>query len=328
MSGWRSAAPGLFLVDEPGHKSESLVAAWRLPRRGLPAEVRGDPERDAEAVLAALAAGGVRPDGVLTFWEAECRVSRPRCPRPRPAGQPDRRRSTKRTTARFVLASSLPARPAHPARQRVRSLTSCSSALCRRQARVRARAAGCVRSTTRSLPASTRRAPYRYRARRHLPAGNHLLLEEYLDGVEFDVDLVMRLQRPRRNWPTASPRSRRPACTARPITIARRFAASCSRGRGPGFGLDRRSHVEAKSTSRGPRIEVNARMGRRRVHEFVGPGVDLSRPPFVDGPGRDRTCDLGIKSPLLYQLSYRPRGEYRLGIPRPQRSFSSSRRSA
>src|ERR1700680_1221326 len=25
-----------------------------------------------------------------------------------------------------------------------------------------------------------------------------------------------------------------------------------------------------------------------------------------DGPGRDRTCDLGIKSPLLYRLSYRP----------------------
>jgi hypothetical protein len=28
--------------------------------------------------------------------------------------------------------------------------------------------------------------------------------------------------------------------------------------------------------------------------------------PAVNGPGRDRTCDLGIKSPLLYQLSYRP----------------------
>jgi hypothetical protein len=27
---------------------------------------------------------------------------------------------------------------------------------------------------------------------------------------------------------------------------------------------------------------------------------------FRDGPGRTRTCDLGIKSPLLYQLSYRP----------------------
>ena len=32
----------------------------------------------------------------------------------------------------------------------------------------------------------------------------------------------------------------------------------------------------------------------------------------LNGPGRDRTCDLGIKSPLLYQLSYRPRPcEYR-----------------
>jgi hypothetical protein len=28
--------------------------------------------------------------------------------------------------------------------------------------------------------------------------------------------------------------------------------------------------------------------------------------PFSYGPGRTRTCDLGIKSPLLYQLSYRP----------------------
>jgi hypothetical protein len=26
------------------------------------------------------------------------------------------------------------------------------------------------------------------------------------------------------------------------------------------------------------------------------------------GPGRIRTCGLGIKSPLLYQLSYRPLG--------------------
>ena len=27
---------------------------------------------------------------------------------------------------------------------------------------------------------------------------------------------------------------------------------------------------------------------------------------FLDGPGWNRTNDLGIKSPLLYQLSYRP----------------------
>jgi uncharacterized protein YndB with AHSA1/START domain len=33
---------------------------------------------------------------------------------------------------------------------------------------------------------------------------------------------------------------------------------------------------------------------------------DSSCPFGADGPGRIRTCDLGIKSPLLYQLSYRP----------------------
>src|SRR5262245_38265899 len=32
----------------------------------------------------------------------------------------------------------------------------------------------------------------------------------------------------------------------------------------------------------------------------------LGQASFRDGPGRIRTCDLGIKSPLLCQLSYRP----------------------
>jgi hypothetical protein len=42
----------------------------------------------------------------------------------------------------------------------------------------------------------------------------------------------------------------------------------------------------------------------------------ISRGRVSDGPGRSRTCDLGIKSPLLYQLSYRPAGrEYRRGPP-------------
>jgi hypothetical protein len=43
-------------------------------------------------------------------------------------------------------------------------------------------------------------------------------------------------------------------------------------------------------------------LSRRLVHIRNG----LSRLLGCDGPGRDRTCDLGIKSPLLYQLSYRP----------------------
>ena len=42
------------------------------------------------------------------------------------------------------------------------------------------------------------------------------------------------------------------------------------------------------------------RTRRSKQHETI-----LTR-SFPDGPGRSRTCDLGIKSPLLYQLSYRP----------------------
>src|SRR5579872_7049986 len=50
----------------------------------------------------------------------------------------------------------------------------------------------------------------------------------------------------------------------------------------------------------GPCRTVDSRLLRR--------GTSLSCGLFSNGPGRDRTCDLGIKSPLLYQLSYRPLG--------------------
>ena len=37
--------------------------------------------------------------------------------------------------------------------------------------------------------------------------------------------------------------------------------------------------------------------------EYRNSGVALTGRQIRDGPCRDRTCDLGIKSPLLYQLS-------------------------
>ena len=50
---------------------------------------------------------------------------------------------------------------------------------------------------------------------------------------------------------------------------------------------------------------------RRRIGRVLAPtGASRTAPigarSLTSGPGRDRTCDLGIKSPLLYQLSYRP----------------------
>ena len=49
-----------------------------------------------------------------------------------------------------------------------------------------------------------------------------------------------------------------------------------------------------------------------------------------DGPGRDRTCDLGIKSPLLYQLSYRPPNPhtYRVGKGYAEGSAVEERQAA
>ena len=50
----------LVVVDEPGHWSESFVADG-VAAKWLSAPVEGDPDRDAKAVLAALAGAGVRP---------------------------------------------------------------------------------------------------------------------------------------------------------------------------------------------------------------------------------------------------------------------------
>ncbi len=60
------------------------------------------------------------------------------------------------------------------------------------------------------------------------------------------------------------------------------------------------SHSELKllKTCRGMGVRLDVRA--------LG-GSCKKKPCKSSGPGRDRTCDLGIKSPLLYQLSYRPR---------------------
>ena len=64
-------------------------------------------------------------------------------------------------------------------------------------------------------------------ARRPSAAGNDLLLEEYLDGVEFDVDLVLDngtcvFKACRRTGRPPNRRSRRPGCTAQPTTTPSR----------------------------------------------------------------------------------------------------------
>ena len=108
--------------------------------------------------------------------------------------------------------------------------------------------------------------------------GNDPLLEEYFDGVEFDVDLVMHEGRCHfssvsQNWPTAGavvpgeglhcPPDHNPKEVRRLVDMVIDTVQAFQLHRGV-------LHIEGKCTSRGPRIiEVNARLGGGRVAEYV-----------------------------------------------------------
>jgi carnosine synthase len=58
----------LVVVDEPGHWSKQL-ADDGVASDWVAAEITGDADGDAAAVVDALSTAGIRPDAVLTFWE-------------------------------------------------------------------------------------------------------------------------------------------------------------------------------------------------------------------------------------------------------------------
>jgi biotin carboxylase len=283
----------LVVVDEPGHWSRSLVADG-IATTWLPAPVDGDPDHDAEAVLAALAEVEGRPDGVLTLWEDSVGVAaRVAAALGLPGNRPeavDAARSKVRTRE-LAARLGLPT----PRARRVQSLDELFAAAAEVgfpavvKPEFGARAAGCVRvDELESLPGiySIVRRVVDPELDEIFRAGNDLLLEEYLDGVEFDVDLVMQdgecvFSSVSQNWPTAEPSFQETGLHCPPdhdrkdVRRLVRHVVETVRAFGLGQGV---LHVEGKCTSRGPRIvEVNARMGGGRVHEFVEAiwGVDL-----------------------------------------------------
>ncbi len=80
-------------------------------------------------------------------------------------------------------------------------------------------------------------------------------------------------------------------------------------------GRSRGAKIPWQSCKRPPRAERRCdelkRNLRAELRGFAEQATTIEqngcKAAYLDGPGRDRTCDLGIKSPLLYQLSYRPR---------------------
>ena len=306
----------LVIVDEPGHWSESLVAegvaaAW------LAAPVVGDADQDARAVLDALAAAGIRPDGVLTFWEdSVCVAARVAAALGLPGNPPeavDAARSKIRTRE-LSAQLGLPT----PRAQRVRSLDELFAAAAHVgfpavvKPEFGASAVGCVRvddleslpgiyALVRGIVSPENDAIFR--------AGNDLLLEEYLDGVEFDVDLVMHegkclFASVSENWPTAEPSFQETGlhCPATHDRKAVRRLVDLCVQTVQSFGLRvrraaRRGQVhEPRSAHRrgerahGRRADPRDRRGRveRRPHRGAAPQQPGLPPPDAEPPAAER----------------------------------------
>jgi biotin carboxylase len=283
----------LVIVDEPGHWSESL-ADEIAGTRWVAAPISGNPDVDAGAILGALERSGVRPDGVLTFWEnSVCEAARVAAALGLPGNPPeavDAARSKVRTrelSARLGLPT--------PKAQRVRSLDELFAAAADVgfpavvKPEFGASAMGCVKvDDFESLPGVYKliRAIVTPEQDEIFRAGSDLLLEQYLDGVEFDVDLILQdgqcmFSSVSQNWPTAEPSFQETGLHLPPDHNKKAVAGlvDLSVQTVQAFGFRRGVlHVEGKCTSSGPRvIEVNARMGGTRIHQMVQAvwGVDL-----------------------------------------------------
>jgi biotin carboxylase len=283
----------LVIVDEPGHWSESL-ADEIAGMQWVAAPISGDPDADAQAILDALARSGVRAEGVLTFWEnSVCEAARVAAALGLPGNPPeavDAARSKIRTRE-LSAQLGLPT----PKAQRVRSLDELFAAAAGIgfpavvKPEFGASAMGCVKvDDFESLPGVYKiiRAVVSPEHDGIFRAGSDLLLEQYLDGVEFDVDLILQdgecmFSSVSQNWPTAEPSFQEtglhlpPDHNKKAVRGLVDLSVRTVQGFGFRYGV---LHVEGKCTSRGPRVvEVNARMGGTRIHQMVEAvwGVDL-----------------------------------------------------
>ena len=305
----------LVIVDEPGHWSRSLVDEL-AGTQWVAAPITGDPDIDAGAILDALDRTRVRADGILTFWESSvCEAARVATALGLPGNPPeavDAARSKVRTremSARLGLPT--------PKAQRVHSLDELFAAAADVgfpavvKPEFGASAAGCVRvDDFEALPGVYKlvRAVVTPEQKAIFRAGSDLLLEQYIDGVEFDVDLILQdgecvFCSVSQNWPTAEPSFQETGLHLPPDhnKKAVRGLVDLSVRTVKAFGFRRGVlHVEGKCTSRGPRvIEVNARMGGARVHQMIEAvwGVDLIEAQL-------RSC---LDLPQTFRPSRKPR---------------------
>ncbi|HEY4346629.1 MAG TPA: ATP-grasp domain-containing protein [Gaiellaceae bacterium] len=292
----RAADLGVDLVLVGGEHSAwaRMLVDEGIATRFVDADLSGDPDAGARAVLAALGPDAGAIDGVVTFWEDAV-----------PA------------TARVAAALGLPGAPpaaADGARSKLRTLEASRAAGLPTPRFVRLDGAGTLADAAAEIgfPAVIKpvfgaealgvlrvddleslEAGYSRVSELITPElnaiflqGCDLLLEEYLDGIEFDVDMLLSggecvFSATSENWPTDepyfvetgmhSPSAHPPDRLAAVTDLCVRTALAL------GF-RDGILHAEAKDTSRGPRLlEMNARLGGGSIldiHRAVT-GVDL-----------------------------------------------------
>ncbi len=275
----------LVVVDEPGHWSKQL-ADDGVASDWVAAEITGDADGDAAAVVDALSTAGIRPDAVLTFWEEFPPVVARAAAALGVPGNPVEAADAARSKLRMREASERAGLPT-PRSRRVQSLDELYAAA----ADVGFPAVvkpefghsqvGCIRvDSFESLPDIYWLVQKQVEMTDvvHFRAHNDLLLEEYLDGVEFDVDLVLEegecvFSSVSQQAPTAEPSFQETGLHCPPDYSAKqvRRLVDLSVATVQAFGFSRGVlHVEGKCTSKGPRIvEVNARMGGGRIHQVI-----------------------------------------------------------
>jgi len=281
---------GVVILDEPGHWSRQLVDDG-VASEWLSVPFTGEPDDDASSVVGVLSGAGIRPDGVLTFWE-ECppiaaRVAAALGLPGNPVEAVDAARSKLRTREASEHAG-LPT----PRAQRVQSVDQLYAAAADIgfPAVVKPEfghsQVGCVRvDAYESLPdvywlvrkelASTHVV--------NLYSRTDLLFEEYLDGVEFDVDLVLEdgecvFSSVSQQFPTHEPSFQEtglhcpPQHAAKPVRRLVELSIQTVQAFGFLWGV---LHVEGKCST--PQRNPNAWMGGGRIHQIVEAvwGVDL-----------------------------------------------------
>ncbi len=283
----------LVLVGDPSSWARTLVAEGTA-MEFVATDTSGEPDEAARTVLAALGREGERLDGVFTFWEdavpATARIAEALRLQGFPRSAADAARSKLRTlevsraaglpTPRFVRLEgpeSLAGASAQVGFPAVIKPVFGSDALgCLRADDAEMLEAGYARVSALITP----------ELNAIFQQGCDLMLEEYLDGTEFDVDIVLSggdcvFTGISENWATEepyfvetgmhSPSSHPPERLAAITDLCVRTALAL------GF-RDGVLHAEAKDTSHGPRLlEMNARLGGgviADIHRLVT-GVDL-----------------------------------------------------